>query len=134
MLLTGVKFGMPALSRADIDATKAKANHSGRSYGGTPLRGSGRGRGRGGINYGASRPNVPTAFYNTGEAPPMMAYDHRRDPFSPQSKDHNNWHPVGQGVPTSYDAKGQHHQGPQGYNSNYGHGNSKSTHGYAPPY
>ncbi|KAL4869840.1 hypothetical protein BDV12DRAFT_167149 [Aspergillus spectabilis] len=51
MLLRGVKFNPPALDNADIQATKSRAQHSGRSYGGAPFRG-----GRGGrMNYGSDR-------------------------------------------------------------------------------
>ncbi|KAL4934176.1 5'-_3' exoribonculease Dhp1 [Aspergillus undulatus] len=53
MLLRGVKFGQPTLDNADIQATKSRAQHTGRSYGGAPFRGGG---GRGGrINYGGDR-------------------------------------------------------------------------------
>ncbi|KAL4984618.1 exoribonuclease 2 [Aspergillus falconensis] len=51
MLLRGVKFGPPALDNADIQATKSRAQHTGRSYGGAPFRG-----GRGGrMNYAGDR-------------------------------------------------------------------------------
>ncbi|KAL4879351.1 XRN 5'-3' exonuclease N-terminus-domain-containing protein [Aspergillus karnatakaensis] len=53
MLLRGVKFNQPALDQADIQATKSRAQHSGRSYGGAPFRG-----GRGGrMNYASDRNN-----------------------------------------------------------------------------
>ncbi|CEL09542.1 Putative 5'-3' exoribonuclease 2 [Aspergillus calidoustus] len=54
MLLRGVKFAPPALDNADIQATKSRAQHSGRSYGGAPLRGGHRG---GRMNYAGDRPN-----------------------------------------------------------------------------
>lgn len=51
MLLRGVKFAPPALDNADIQATKSRAQHTGRSFGGAPFRG-----GRGGrMNYGGDR-------------------------------------------------------------------------------
>ncbi|KAF7597531.1 5'-3' exoribonuclease 2 [Aspergillus hancockii] len=51
MLLRGVKLNPPALDNADIQATKSKAQHSGRSFGGAPFRG-----GRGGrFNYASDR-------------------------------------------------------------------------------
>ena len=51
MLLRGVKSPAPKLDNADIEATRGRANHSGRSYGGAPLRGGYRGKGgRGNIN------------------------------------------------------------------------------------
>ncbi|KAI9835377.1 MAG: 5'-3' exoribonuclease 2 [Thelocarpon superellum] len=54
MLLRGIKPPPPALTRADIESTKGRARNAGRSYGGAPLNGSGRG-GRGGpMNYSVS--------------------------------------------------------------------------------
>jgi 5'-3' exoribonuclease 2 len=44
MLLRGVKFKPPALNASDIEQTKGKAAKSGRSHGGVPLKGDGRGR------------------------------------------------------------------------------------------
>lgn len=74
MLLRGVQPAPPALDRQDIESTKAKAAHSGRSFGGAPLRGNGNGRGRGGshLNYsnGDNRPNPFAAHVNPGFAPP----------------------------------------------------------------
>ena len=70
MLLRGIKFDAPALDRADIEATKGRANHSGRSHGGAPLRGGHNGRGRGGqISYSESRPNPFAAHINPGYPP-----------------------------------------------------------------
>ncbi|KAL4914041.1 exoribonuclease 2 [Aspergillus aurantiobrunneus] len=56
MLLRGVKFAPPTLDNADIQATKSRAQHTGRSYGGAPLRGGHRGGG-GRMNYANDRPN-----------------------------------------------------------------------------
>ncbi|KAI4122073.1 MAG: hypothetical protein LQ338_006016 [Usnochroma carphineum] len=73
MLLRGVQPAPPALTREDIEGTKGRAAHSGRSFGGAPLRGNnGNGRGRGGshINYTDNRPNPFAAHLNTGFAPP----------------------------------------------------------------
>ncbi len=66
MLLRGVVLTPPALNRADIEATKGRANKSGRSHGGAPLRSdSGNGRGRGGqIDYADSRPYPHPAHSN----------------------------------------------------------------------
>ncbi|MCJ1453268.1 5'-3' exoribonuclease 2 [Mycoblastus sanguinarius] len=77
MLLRGVKFASPALDHADIEATKGRANHSGRSFGSAPLRGGhGNGRGRGGqINYADDRPNPFAAHLNPGFAPPPNQYE-----------------------------------------------------------
>lgn len=70
MLLRGVKFEPPTLNREDIEATKGRASHSGRSHGGAPL-GRGRGRGRGGqISYADDRPNPFAAHINPSFAPP----------------------------------------------------------------
>ena len=70
MLLRGVKFDPPALNREDIEATKGRASHSGRSFGGAPL-GRGRGRGRGGqMNFADDRPNPFAAHINPGLGPP----------------------------------------------------------------
>jgi len=66
MLLRGIKFGPSTLNAEDIAATKGRANHSGRSFGGAPL-GRGRGRGRGGqMNYVEERPNPFAAHINPG--------------------------------------------------------------------
>ncbi|KAL9606629.1 MAG: hypothetical protein Q9179_000215 [Wetmoreana sp. 5 TL-2023] len=75
MLLRGVQPAPPALNREDIEATKGRAAHSGRSFGGVPFRGNnggGRGRGGGGghINYGPNRENPFAAHINPGYAPP----------------------------------------------------------------
>lgn len=76
MLLRGVKLGQPALDRADIEATKGRANSSGRSHGGAPLGGGrGNGRGRGGqINYSNDRPNPFAQHLNPGFAPPPNGF------------------------------------------------------------
>ncbi|KAI4278058.1 MAG: hypothetical protein LQ337_001281 [Flavoplaca oasis] len=78
MLLRGVKPAPPTLNGEDIEATKQAAAHSGRSFGGAPLRGNGRGRGGGRgnggggsqINYGDNRPNPFAAHVKPGYAPP----------------------------------------------------------------
>lgn len=100
MLLRGVKFGPPALDRADIEATKGKASRSGRSYGGAPLRGNhGNGRGRGGqINYGDTRPNPFAAHINPG-FPPQGVPNAYRNGLPPPPV--GNWGPPGVG-PDAY--------------------------------
>lgn len=72
MLLRGVKLAPKVLNREDIEATKGRASHSGRSFGGIPFgRGRGNGRGRGGqINYANDRPNPFAAHINPSFAPP----------------------------------------------------------------
>lgn len=54
MLLRGVKFATPMLNSADARAVKGRAQHTGRSFGGAPLNGRGRG---GRMDYGSDRPN-----------------------------------------------------------------------------
>ncbi|MCJ1381667.1 5'-3' exoribonuclease 2 [Xylographa soralifera] len=81
MLLRGVKLAPPTLDRADIEATKGRANRSGRSYGGAPLRGNnGNGRGRGNFDYSSSRPNPFAEYINPGFAPPGIASYGQRPP------------------------------------------------------
>ncbi|KAL2869339.1 5'-_3' exoribonculease Dhp1 [Aspergillus lucknowensis] len=67
MLLRGVKFSPPALDNADIQATKSRAQNSGRSYGGAPLRGGHRG---GRMNYASDRPNPFAAHLDPKFLPP----------------------------------------------------------------
>ncbi|KAL9138281.1 MAG: hypothetical protein Q9175_000507 [Cornicularia normoerica] len=76
MLLRGFKFGPATLDRADIEATKGRANFSGRSHGGALLgSGRGNGRGRGGqINYSNDRPNPFAQHLNPGFAPPPNGF------------------------------------------------------------
>ncbi|KAJ5391837.1 5'-3' exoribonuclease 2 [Penicillium cosmopolitanum] len=63
MLLRGVKFATPMLNSADVRAVKGRAQNSGRSFGGAPFRGGGRGgrmdygSDRGGNQGGPGRPN-----------------------------------------------------------------------------
>ena len=78
MLLKGVKHDMPTLDHADIEATKGRASHSGRSFGGAPLRGGRGGGGRGGrgggINYAEDRPNPFAQHLNPNFAPPPNGF------------------------------------------------------------
>ncbi|KAG9237075.1 hypothetical protein BJ875DRAFT_533185 [Amylocarpus encephaloides] len=55
MLLRGVKFKPPVLNAGDIETTRSKAARSGRSHGGVPLKGDGRGRDS--FSYAASNQN-----------------------------------------------------------------------------
>ena len=86
MLLRGVKFAPSTLDRADIEATKGHAHHSGRSFGGAPLRGGrGGGRGRGGhINFADDRPNPFAQHLNPGFVPPPNAFGRGGPPPSGQ--------------------------------------------------
>ena len=89
MLLRGVKFEPPTLNREDIEATKGRASHSGRSHGGAPL-GRGRGRGRGGqISYADDRPNPFAAHVNPNFAPPPLG----RGVQLPSGGHHNGYSP-----------------------------------------
>lgn len=100
MLLRGVKLAPPVLDRSDIEATKGRANKSGRSFGGAPLRG-GSGRGRGGqFSYADQRPNPFAAHLNPafGGVPTGSAGSHGQPPYG-----ENNY---GRGPPSQ----------------NYGHG------------
>ncbi|KAE8333477.1 exoribonuclease 2 [Aspergillus sergii] len=72
MLLRGVKFPPPALDNADIQATRSKAQHSGRSFGGAPFRG-GHGNRGGRINYASDRPNPFAAHLDPNFMPPSNA-------------------------------------------------------------
>ncbi|RJE25031.1 hypothetical protein PHISCL_02624 [Aspergillus sclerotialis] len=68
MLLRGVKFGPPALDNADIQGVKSKAQHSGRSFGGAPLRNGGDRGSR--INFASDRPNPFAAHLDPSFVPP----------------------------------------------------------------
>ena len=65
MLLRGIKWPAPTLDHSDIEATKARASHSGRSRGGS-FRNSGRTRGT--YNYTEPRPNPFATYMNQGPA------------------------------------------------------------------
>ncbi|MCJ1284596.1 5'-3' exoribonuclease 2 [Xylographa opegraphella] len=83
MLLRGVKLAPAALDRADIEATKGRANRSGRSYGGAPLRGNnGSARGRGSFDYSNPRPNPFAEYINPGFTPPGIVSYGQRHPQS----------------------------------------------------
>lgn len=69
MLLRGVKPPTPMLDSNDIRATKGRAQNSGRSFGGAPFQGRGRG---GRMNYQSDRPNPFAAHLdpNFSSGPP----------------------------------------------------------------
>lgn len=121
MILRGTVFAPPALDRADIEATQGRANRSGRSYGGAPLRGDfGNGRGRGGhINFADSRPNPFAAHINPNLPPRGMQNDYRGGPPPP---------PMGGWAPPLHGAD-EFWRGPPPPPNSYGN----SPHGYAPP-
>lgn len=130
MLLRGVKPAPPALTREDIEATKGRAAHSGRSFGGAPLRGNHNnsgGRGRGGsnnINYGDNRQNPFAAHINPGfiPPPPPQFQGGRGGPPPPDPR-----MVFGQGPPPP----------PPGFGGAYGNGYAPPQQGYggygAPP-
>jgi 5'-3' exoribonuclease 2 len=88
MLLRGVELGKPVLNQSDIEMTKSRAARSGRSHGGVPL--SGDGRGRNSVNYSSGNKNH---------------YPPRNNPYQPQNNYNNpfpipppNWQPPPPGV------------------------------------
>ena len=101
MLLRGVEIKPPALDRNDIEATKGRANRSGRSYGGAPLRGDySNGRGRGSqINYAESRPNPFAAHINPNFNPQGMPHNSRNGLAPPPT---GNWVPPPPGTESSW--------------------------------
>ena len=101
MLLRGLQMPPAVLDRTDIEATKGRASHSGRSFGGAPLRGGG-GRGRGGhINYADQRPNPFAEHLNSGYGPPGGGYP------GPPPIPHQAPHPNGMPPP-----RNGHYNGP----------------------
>ena len=160
MLLRGIKFNPPTLTREDIEATKGRASHSGRSHGGAPL-GRGRGRGRGGqINYADDRPNPfaahvnpnfgpPPSFGRGGPPPPPRGGPFNGYPPPPpkynglQPPGHSNYYPPPppQQFNGRYTGPPQNHPGgygnfppqgpPNGYDiGNYGHSQGSRYGGY----
>lgn len=97
MLLRGVKIPPPALNRADIEATKGRANKSGRSYGGAPLRNDHyNGRGRGGrIDYADVRPHPYPPQVTAGFAPQAAPGNYHPPPM-------RGWAQPLSGPPSSY--------------------------------
>lgn len=132
MLLRGVKFPPPALDRADIEATKGKANRSGRSFGGAPSRGDygngkGNGRGRGQISYPDSRPNPFAAHINPNYAPPGVS-NNSRGPTPSQPP--YGWLPQPPGAHAS--RGGPPPPPPPGGGVPYGHPRPPQQYGYPP--
>jgi 5'-3' exoribonuclease 2 len=130
MLLKGVKHEPPTLDRADIEATKGRASHSGRSFGGAPLRG-GRGgsggRGRGGnINYSDDRPNPFAQHLNPNFTPPSNGYGRGASPpsgYGPPPPRVNGYY----GGPPAHQQNGHYNGPPPGY---YNGAPPPSTGGY----
>lgn len=76
MLLRGVTFAAPALTQSEIEETKGKAARSGRSHGGVPLRGNGRGRNS--FNYASSNQYHGSHNNQQSRGPPPPNY---QNPF-----------------------------------------------------
>ncbi|KAI1906395.1 5'-3' exoribonuclease 2 [Ophidiomyces ophidiicola] len=119
MLLSGVKFNPPVLDKADIEATKAKASQSGRSFGGAPLH-SGNGRGRGRMSYTGDRQNPFAAHLDPNFRPPSNMNPSQR-----------GWNPPprGGGQPPQFDR----YQGRGGYGGGRGRGSYGPRDSYQPP-
>ncbi|GFF39187.1 5'-3' exoribonuclease 2 [Aspergillus udagawae] len=133
MLLRGVKFNPPALDNADIQAVKHKAQNSGRSYGGAPLRGGHRG---GRINYASDRPNPFAAHLDPGFVPPVPG-NVGGGPMMP-----SGWIPPvpgstgfsrGPPPPPRGGMSGSHHRPPYGQGPGQYHGNHGQGDHYGPP-
>ncbi|KAL9129325.1 MAG: hypothetical protein Q9217_002196 [Psora testacea] len=112
MLLRGLNMPTPVLEPADVQATRGKANSSGRSFGGVPFRGGySNGRGRGGqINYAAeNRQNPFAAYLNPDFAPPSNFNGNGPPPPRGQYQGYllpppkaNGYHGESQPPPTGY--------------------------------
>lgn len=147
MLLRGVKQPTPMLNSVDIRASKARALNTGRSFGGAPLNGRGRGgRMDYGSDRGGGRPNPFAAHLDPrfmgappggppagmpmmppGWVPPMPgAGDYSRGPPPPPRGGMSHQYPSG---PAPRDYYGQ--QGHYGGNhSGYGAPDNRGRGGY----
>ncbi|KAJ5975647.1 5'-3' exoribonuclease 2 [Penicillium waksmanii] len=133
MLLRGVKFATPMLNSADVRAVKGRAQNSGRSFGGAPFRGGGRG---GRMDYGSDRGGNQGG---PGRPNPFAAHLDPRFIPGQQNNMAPGWVPPGQGG-------GDYSRGPpgpprggmsnqygynQGYQQDhYGHGHGGHRGGY----
>lgn len=146
MLLRGVKFATPMLNSADVRAVKGRAQNSGRSYGGAPFNGRGRG---GQMNYSSDRPNPFAAhldprFVNappggmppmpSGWVPPAPGADYSRGPPGPprggMSHQHPSHHGSGQySGQQGYYAGNQGYQGYQGQQRHQGYQAQQGSYG-----
>jgi 5'-3' exoribonuclease 2 len=130
MLLRGVRLPNRALDQTDVDSTKARAMHTGRSHGGAPLRGSGGPRPRDSFNYASSNSYSRPAYPNQQSYGSQNGYDTNHHVPSSTSR----WQPPPPGVagfargappppPSSY---GAYPQAPSGHTQvpgdNYGNG------------
>ncbi|KAL2821287.1 XRN 5'-3' exonuclease N-terminus-domain-containing protein [Aspergillus cavernicola] len=123
MLLRGVKFNQPALDNSDIQATKSRAQHSGRSYGGAPFRGGHRG---GRMNYAGDRPNPFAAHLD----PKFVPAGNQSAPmgmpsgWAPPSSGSGNF---SRGPPPPPRGGASHSYGSQQYGSYPGHGQQQRS-------
>ena len=146
MLLRGVKFKPPALNAGDIEQTKSKASRSGRSHGGVPLKGDGRGRNsfnyasgnqanhhNGGYaqnnrpSYGSQNNGYNNATYYPPPPPPGMAsFGHGPPPPPPPGYNFNGQGPPGysQPPPRQYGYSGGSENGYNGYGAQRHNGGS----------
>ncbi|KAJ5578360.1 5'-3' exoribonuclease 2 [Penicillium hispanicum] len=145
MLLRGVKFATPMLNSADVRSVKGRAQHSGRSFGGAPLNGRGRG---GRVDYSSDRPNPFAAHLDPrfmGAPPagmPMMAPgwvppvpgagDYSRGPPPPPRGGMSHQYPPHQGYQGYQQPRDFHgQQGQQGgHHSGYGYQDSRGGGSY----
>ncbi|KAJ5490895.1 5'-3' exoribonuclease 2 [Penicillium diatomitis] len=140
MLLRGVKFATPMLNTADVRAVKGRAQNSGRSYGGAPFNGRGRG---GQMNYSSDRPNpfaahLDSRFANappggmppmpSGWVPPVPGADHSRGPPGPPRGGMSYQYPAQQGS-GQYPGHQGYYSGNQGYQGYQGQQNSEGYQG-----
>lgn len=147
MLLRGVKFATPMLNSADVRAVKGRAQHSGRSFGGAPLNGRGRG---GRVDYGSDRPNPFAAHLDPrfmsgppggqpggmpmmppGWVPPVQGSgDYSRGPPGPSRGGGNYGYQGHQQQPGDYSGQqGGYNQG-QFHGNSGGYGDSRGRGGY----
>ncbi|KAJ5744835.1 5'-3' exoribonuclease 2 [Penicillium manginii] len=144
MLLRGVKFATPMLNSADVRAVKGRAQNSGRSFGGAPFRGGGRGgrmdygSDRGGNQGGPGRPNpfaahldprfVPGQQNNMQMAPGWVppgqgGGDYSRGPPGPPRGGMSNQYGYNQGYQQDHYGHGHGgHRGGYGSHDNRGRG------------
>ncbi|EHK97694.1 putative 5'-3' exoribonuclease 2 [Glarea lozoyensis 74030] len=128
MLLRGVQFKPPALNASDIEQTKSKAAKSGRSHGGVPLKGDGRGRNS--FNYaGGNQSNHHQGGYGQNNRPANNSYNngYSNTPYYPPPPPGSGWAPPAPGMggfgsgpppppPPGYGYNGPAHiPGPPGY-------------------
>jgi 5'-3' exoribonuclease 2 len=150
MLLRGVKLPTPMLDSNDIRATQGRAQNSGRSFGGAPFQGRGRG---GRMNYQSDRPNPfaghldpnftpgPPGGPNNahmvppGWNPPTQGYGgYSRGPPPPPRGGMANQYPPQQGYQQQqpggyYNPQNQYNQGGQ-YNNGYQQGGGYGSQDY----